>query len=56
MSALIALRSASQEPTAEHPVDLWAELNRLSRADDDMLAGRREAVRRSRLARRGRSA
>jgi len=55
MSALI-IRSANPEPASERQVDLWVELDRLGRADTDMLARRWEAVRRSRLARRGRSA
>jgi hypothetical protein len=38
--------------TGDRPVDLWAELDRLTRADAARLASRREDVRRSRIARR----
>jgi hypothetical protein len=34
------------------PIDLWVALDRLGRDDSDMLAARRDAVRRSRRARR----
>jgi hypothetical protein len=37
-------------------VDLWVELDRLSRADRAILAARRDDVRQSRLARRARAA
>ena len=37
------------------PVDLWSELNRLGRSDDEVLAAHWAAVRRSRLQRRARA-
>jgi hypothetical protein len=41
--------------TVDVAIDLWAAIDRLSREDRDMLAARRDDVRRSRLARRSRS-
>lgn len=53
MTQLLTIPVPTASPTdAEHRVDLWAELRRLSSGDAEMLAQRRESVRRSRLARR----
>jgi hypothetical protein len=41
--------------TVDTAIDLWAAIDRLSREDRDMLAARRDDVRRSRLARRSRA-
>ncbi len=41
--------------TVDVAIDLWAAFDRLSREDRDMLAARRDDVRRSRLARRSHS-
>lgn len=47
--------SAEPVETVDVAIDLWAAFDRLSREDRDMLAARRDDVRRSRLARRSRA-
>jgi hypothetical protein len=53
MSQSAAVRTTSSTNAGtDQPVDLWVELERLSREDRVMLARRREDVRLHRLARR----